>query len=140
MSHVADIGVRRIATKEVIHGDPTVELGTPGIAKRSAQADPAVPSGANATVAQTIPVDEGFVILHAGIRPVPTDLLPGGAVVGDPLYITEADNTLVDAAAALDVNGVIADGFVRFGRLEADEDPSAPDTHSLVNLDLRDTF
>jgi hypothetical protein len=138
MPYQANIGrARRIATKEVMHGDPAVELGTPGTAAKSTQSQPGVPNAANAEVARTILEDEGFVIFHAGIVSVRTDLLPAGAEEGDPLYITEADNSLADAAEALTA-GVLEAGFVKFGRVEG-EDASSAD-HTLVNLDLRDTF
>jgi hypothetical protein len=124
------------ATKEARHKSPAVELFHPGIALKSENPDPMVPNAANAALAETIAVGEEMVIALTGVWPVAIDDLPGGAVVGDPLYITRADNVLVNAATAL-TGGVIEAPYVKFGRISAID---ATLDEALVNLNLRDTF
>lgn len=116
------------ATKAVRHKRPTIELGHPGIALKSSQPAPAVPSTANAQAAEQIAVGEEMVVALSGAWPVETSLLPAGAVAGQALFIRDADNVLVDAAGV---------GISKFGRI------SSIDTTlglALVNLNLRDTF
>jgi hypothetical protein len=117
-----------VATKAVRHKRPAVELHHPGMALKSAQPAPMVPTVANAALAEGIVVGEEFVIALDGAWPVEVALLPAGAAAGDPLWIREADNVLVNAAGA---------GILKFGRI------SSIDTTlglALVNLNLRDTF
>lgn len=124
------------ATKEVRHKDPAVENFHPGIALKSAQPEPMAVNTANAEAAQQIPVGEEMVIAMTGAWPVDVDLLPAGAAVGDPLWITIADNALADDAEAL-TGGITEAGYVKFGRI------SSIDTllgRALVNLNLRSTF
>jgi hypothetical protein len=125
-----------VATKATTHGAPAVELNHPGIAAKSQQVAPMVPSVANAAIAQQIAISEPFIIMLAGKHEVATSLLPGGAVAGTPLYIRASDNALVLAATAL-TGGVLNAGFQRFGVID-----SIDTTHgrALVNLDLRSSF
>lgn len=117
-----------IATKAVRHKRPAIELHHPGVALKSAQPAPMVPTVANAALAEGIVVGEEFVIALTGVWPIEVSLLPGAAVAGDPLWIVEADNTLANAAAA---------GRIKFGRISAIDTVLAL---ALVNLNLRDTF
>jgi len=56
--------------------------------------------------------------------------------VGDPVYITLADNSLADAAEAL-TSGLVEAAYSKFGRITAiDEDTE----RATVNLNLRDTL
>lgn len=121
--------VTRVATKEVKHGDPAVELGAPGIAFKAQEGIPVLPSFAAAVAAKKIKVGEEFVIGIAGRHSVRTELLPGGAKAGDPLFIKLSDNSLVAAAGG---------GIVKFGVLE--HEPDATMDRASVNFDLRDTF
>lgn len=121
--------VRRIATKAVKHGDPTIEKGAPGIAFKSQEGTPVLPSFAAAVAAKEIEVNEEFVVGIGGRHPVRTELLPVGVVEGAPIYIKESNNELVAAAGG---------GIKKFGVLESEPDP-AMDT-AQVNFDLRDTF
>lgn len=116
------------ATKATTHGAPAVELNHAGIAAKSAQVAPMVPSVANAAIAQQIAVNETFVIMLSGKHEVPTSALPAGSVAGTQLWITPADNTLKSASAA---------GLVKFGVID-----SIDTTHgrALVNLDQRGSF
>jgi hypothetical protein len=125
-----------VATKATVHGRPVVENKHPGIAAKSAQAAPAAVSVANATAAQAIAIGEEMVIMLAGLHDVAVSLLPGSAAVGDPLWITIADNVLANAATAL-TGGVTEAAYVKFGVI------SSIDTTlgiSQVNLNLRDTL
>lgn len=100
-----------LATKAVAHGAPAVENRHPGIAAKSAQAQPAAVSVASALAAQQIGVGEEMVIMLAGLHEfLPTSLLPAGAAVGDPLWIRTADNSLTNQAGALAtlLTGVVA--------------------------------
>lgn len=130
--------VVRVFTKETLHGDPAVEQHAAGIAKKTLQMPGGVPTAANALANQTILEDEEAAIFIDGILPVREDLLPGGAAVGDALYITIADNVLVLAGVAL-TGGVLEAAFDKFGRVESLDDPSSAD-HALVNLGARDSF
>jgi hypothetical protein len=126
-----------IATKATAHGKPATEHGHPGIAAKSAQPAPAAVSVANAAAAQQIAIGEEFVIMLDGLHEVAVADLPGGAAVSNPLYIREADNVLVLAATALDVNNVLKAGFKKYAVV------SSIDTtlgRALVNLNLRSTF
>lgn len=105
------------ATKATTHGAPAVELGHAGIAAKSAQIPPLVPSVANAVIAQAIAIGEEFVLMMDGVHEVAVSALPGGAAAGNPLYIKAADNTLALAATALTA-GVLNAGFWKFGLLD----------------------
>jgi hypothetical protein len=117
-----------IATKATTHGAPAVELNHAGVAAKSAQIAPMVPSVANAAIAQQIAVSEPFIIMLAGKHEVATSLLPGGAVAGTQLWITPADNSLKSATAA---------GLVKFGVIDSID---ATRGRALVNLDQRSSF
>lgn len=101
-----------VATKATVHGDPAVEHKHPGIAAKSSQAAPAVPSVANALAAQQIAIGEELVIMLLGLHEVDTDLLPGGAAAGDALYIAEADNSLLSAAEVAAILPTLVTGTV----------------------------
>lgn len=118
-----------VATKAVNHGDPTIENGFPGVAFKQQQLGAFVDP--TSTAARQIAVGESFVIQFGGVHEVAGALIPGGvaaAPVGTPIYITDADNTLVLAAGA---------GISKFGRVE-----SVDTTRSVVhvNAEARDTF
>lgn len=117
-----------VATKATVHGAPAVENAHPGIAAKSSQVEPMVASAANALLAQNIAIGEEMVIMLAGAHEVAVADLPAGAAAGDPLWITEADNSLADAAGA---------GLVKFGRISSIDVALG---RALVNLNLRDTF
>lgn len=125
-----------IATKATSHGAPAVEKNHPGVAAKSGQASPAYPSEANALLAKNIAIGEEFVIMLAGAHHVDVDLLPDGAVVGDPVYITVADNALADAAEAITA-GLVESAYRKFGRISEIDTASGL---ALVNLNLRDTL
>lgn len=116
------------ATKATVHGAPAVEVKHAGIAAKSAQVAPMAPSVANAAIAQQIPIGEQFVIMLDGTHEVATSLLPGGAAVGDALWIVIADNTLANAAAA---------GRVKFGIIDAIDTVLG---RAVVNLTQRSSF
>jgi hypothetical protein len=99
-----------VATKAVAHGAPAVENRHPGIAAKSAQAQPAAVSVANALAAQQIAVGEEMVIMLTGLHDFPSSFLPVAAAVGDPLWIRTADNSLTNQAGALAtlLTGVVA--------------------------------
>lgn len=92
------------ATKATVHGRPAVELNHAGIAYKSAQPAPAVPSVANATAATQIAIGEEFVMSMDGAHEFASTLLPGGAKAGDRLWINPADNSLQASARAGQVN------------------------------------
>lgn len=117
-----------VATKPLRHKQPAIEDGHPGVGLKSAQPAPMVPNAANAAAAEAIAVGEEFVIALTGAWPIEVDLLPAAAAVGDPLWITEADNALAAAGGA---------GLVKFGRISSID---ATLGLALVNLNLRDTF
>lgn len=124
------------ATKQVNHGDPSVELGHGGIAAKSAQTPPMAPSVANALLAQQIAVGEEFTIMLDGIHEVSTTLLPVGAVAGSQLYIEADDNSLVLAAEAT-TGGVLNAGFTKFGVIDSIDTALG---EALVNLTQRSSF
>lgn len=138
MSSVEQPGQRYsvVATKAAVHKDPAVEKGHPGIALKSDNPDPMVPSAANAILAKAIDVGDEFVIAMSGAWPVRTALLPVGFAVGDPLWIERADNSLANAAEALTA-GLMEAAYVKFGVISAIDTVAA---EALVNLNLRDTF
>lgn len=121
--------VTRTATKQVKHGDPTVELGAPGIAYKSQEGVPVLPSFAAAVAAKLIKVGEEMIVGIGGRHPVRSELIPGGVEAGDPLFIKTSDNSLQAAAGG---------GIVKFGVLE--QEPDATMDWAEVNFDLRDTF
>jgi hypothetical protein len=121
--------VNRIATKEVRHGDPTVEKGAPGIAFKATEGIPVLPSFAAAVASKEIKVGEPLVVGIAGRHAVRASLLPGGTEEGSPLYITVANNVLVAAPGG---------GIVKFGVQEEEVEES--EEWVWVNFDLRDTF
>lgn len=125
-----------IATKATTHGAPATELGHPGVAAKSAQAAPMVPSLANAAIAQQIAIGEEFVIMLSGVHEVATSLLPGGAAAGSKLYIKESDNSLVLAATAL-ASGVLNAGYLRWGVIDSVDSTRG---RAAVNFNLRGTF
>lgn len=125
-----------IATKATTHGSPVVELNHAGIAAKSEQVAPMVPSVANAAIAQQIAIGEEFIIMMDGQHEVLISALPGGAAAGNPVYIKVADNTLALAATALTA-GVLNAGFVKFGLLDSlDTDLGT----AVVNLTQRSSF
>jgi hypothetical protein len=121
--------VNRTATKEVRHGDPTIEKGAPGIAYKSQEGIPVLPSFAAAVAAKVIKAGEEFIVGIAGRHAVRAELLPGGTVEGSPLFIKESDNSLQNAAGA---------GIKKFGVQE--EEVDSAEGWVWVNFDLRDTF
>lgn len=126
-----------LATKIVNHGDPCVEIAHPGIAAKSAQIAPGVPSVAGAAAAQAIAVGEDFVIMMTGVHEVATSKLPVGAnAAGGLLYIRASDNALVAAATAL-TSGALNAGFFRFGVVDSVD---ASRGVAQVNLNLRGAF
>lgn len=125
-----------IATKATSHGAPATELGHPGIAAKSAQIAPGVPSVASAAAAVLIAIGEDFVIMLTGVHEVATSLLPGGTVAGSKLYIKESDNTLALAATAL-TTGLLNAGFLKFGVVDSIDSGHG---RAQVNLNLRGTF
>lgn len=91
-------------TKASAHNHPAVELGHAGIAYKSAQPAPAVPSVANAAAAVLIAIGEEAVIHMEGTHTILASLLPAGAKAGDKLWINPADNTLSKLALPGEVN------------------------------------
>lgn len=144
-----------VATKAAVHKTPACELHMPGIALKSAQPVPMVPTAANAIAAQAIAIGEEFVIALSGIWPIPSALLPAGAAAGDPLWITEADNSLASAADAAAVvpslvTGVVAaNNAIRWTKADANDDrtprvqlvnPGANDQALAIDVDGRDVI
>lgn len=82
------------ATKESAHNHPAIELNHAGIAHKSQQIPPGVPSNAAAAAAKLIAIGEEFVIDMDGVHTFESSLLPGGAKAGERLWINPADNTL----------------------------------------------
>jgi hypothetical protein len=116
------------ATKQVNHGDPTVELNHAGVAAKSTQPPPMAPSVANAALAVQIAVGETFTIMMDGSHTVRTALLPVGYAVGTQLWITPATNALVSTAAA---------GLVKFGIIDS---INAATATAIVNLSQRGSY
>lgn len=77
------------ATKEVLHGAPCIEDHFPGLAFKTKQEPWA---GVTSTDLQTIAVGEDFNIVGGGKAMGVAK--PGGAAVGDPVWINEATNAL----------------------------------------------
>lgn len=96
------------ATKESGHNHPAVELNHAGIANKSMQIPPGVPSNAAAAAAKVIAVGEEFVIHLEGAHTFESSFLPGGAGVGDRLYISPADNSLSMLSAPGAVNAAVS--------------------------------
>lgn len=124
------------ASKATVHGAPVIEEGFPGIAHKSTQAGGAYPNAANALAATRIAVGEEMVIKHMGRVEVDTDLLFADPRRGDEVYITEADNRLVNAAGGAS-GGLPRAGFRKYGRIEEVDSASGLTT---VNLNARSTF
>lgn len=123
------VGPVTVATK---HGDPVVIEGFAGIAHTIDQPLPITDPTSQAQIdaSQTIAVGvDGLVNLEGNVD-VRTALLPAGAVVGTPLWIDPADNTLKNAAAA---------GRLKFGMVEA-LDGAQFAGYSKVNLTQRSAF
>lgn len=126
------------ATKEVVHGNPCVELQHAGIAHKSTQAVPAVPNVANATAARNILIGEQMVIHMDGMHEFPSALLPGGAKVGDRLFIKHSNNALVAVAAGAAVDKIVEEGtHTKFGVLDEIDTVGA---RAHVNLTQRSSF
>lgn len=121
--------VDRIATKTVLHGHPSIENGVPGIAFKSQQALPALPTVANSTAARTIAIGEEFILDTSGRHEILSSLLPGGVGAGDAIYIRVADNVLESASGS---------GIVKFALCESD--PVDSTGLVAINFNLRDTF
>jgi hypothetical protein len=125
-----------VATKNTSHGKPATELGHAGIAAKSAQIAPMVPSVANAALAVAIPIGEPFIVMLDGSHEVAVSDLPGGAVAGSKIYIRESDNALVLAATAV-TSGVLNAGFLKFGVVDSIDSTLG---RALVNLTQRSSF
>lgn len=117
-----------VATKAVLHGDPCIENGVPGVAFKNAQlgtfVDPSVAG------ARTVAVNEKFTIQIGGKIFVRTALLNGGLGAfpeGTKCYIKTADNTIDPAAT----------GAVKFGVVQK-VDTARGGVY--INTNLRDTF
>jgi hypothetical protein len=85
-----------VATKAVLHGDPCVETGFPGVAFKNAQINRYVDP--ISTAARQVQVGESFTIMLGGTVEVKASLFPGGlpaAVAGEPVYIRAVDNVLL---------------------------------------------
>lgn len=127
-----------VATKTTGHNKPVVELNHAGIAAKSEQALPAVPSVANAAAAQVIAIGEAFVIMLSGVHEFPSTLLPGGAKAGDRIAIKASDNSLVAVANAAAANKAIEEGLlVKFGVVDSLD---AVTGLCKVNLTARNSF
>lgn len=124
------------ATKATSHGKPAVELAHPGIAAKSTQVAPMVPSVANAALAVQIGIGEEFVIMLTGVHEVAVADLPAGAAAGDPLYIKASDNTLHKAVDAV-TSGALNAGFFKFGVIDSIDTTLG---RAQVNLNLRGAF
>lgn len=124
------------ATKATAHGKPVVENRHPGFAAKSAQAAPMAVSVANALLAQQIEVGEEMVIMLTGVHEVAVADLPGGAAVGDRIYITLADNVLTTHAIAT-TGDVLEAAYAKFGIISSID---ATLGRALVNLNLRSVF
>lgn len=122
-----------VATKAVQHRRPVVEDNVPGIAFKSTntQGIPFVAPLLDAPTAATlIAIGEAFVIEVGGMHELlPASILPAGAVVGAPLWINVADNTLQAAAGA---------GRIKFGVIDRIDVPLTGTF--AVNANLRDSF
>ena len=96
MPHEQPGGVHEaVATKVVLHGDPSVEDGFAGTAAKTAEpsryTDPATDGR------RSIALTEAFEIMLSGIHSIRQALFPGGTMpdVGDRVYITSAANAVV---------------------------------------------
>lgn len=115
-----------VATKQVTHGDPTVEDHMAGIAYKQQEKSWTLGSAGRDVIA----VAESFAIAHKGQWFVRAALITTPAK-GDPLFITEVDNTLSKTTAA---------GKVPFGRIVslAGDNRGTPTGYVVVDLDARD--
>lgn len=125
-----------VATKASVHGNPVVEVGHAGIGAKSGQPAPAAVSVANATAAQAIAIGDDMVVMMEGLHTFASSFLPGGAAVGNPVYIRASDNALVLAATALTA-GVLNAGFWKFGLISEIDTALA---RVSINLSRRDSF
>lgn len=126
------------ATKEVTHGNPCVEANHAGIAHKSTQIAPGVPSTAAAEAARKIIVGEQMVIHMTGMHEFPSSLLPGSSAVGDRLLIKKSDNSLVKAVEGAKEDEPAELGtHVKFGVID-EIDTVAGRAH--VNLTERASF
>lgn len=121
---------------ELRHKEPAYEAGMAGIAYKSSQAAPGVPSTAAAAAAQVIADGETFVINQNGSDWLDDSFLPAGAVEGSRLYIEHATDALVLAATAL-TDGAMEAGYSKFGIVN---DIDADAGRFEVNLNARSSF
>lgn len=115
-----------VATKQVTHGNPTTEDHIAGVAVK--QQEQSWTLGiANRNI---ILVGEALAIIHKGQTQIPASLVTTPAK-GDPLFITEADNTLTKTTAA---------GKLPFGRITevAGGNRGVPTGFIRVDMDARD--
>ncbi|HEX7088742.1 MAG TPA: capsid cement protein [Longimicrobiales bacterium] len=101
------------ATKACRHGQIVVEDGFVGSAFKVDQVDRFV----RPVDAQDIAIGEEFEIQLGGIHEAPAEGALAALGVGDPVFITEADNTLVAAGGA----GILPVGIVT--EVDASRDP-----------------
>jgi hypothetical protein len=95
-------------TKLSGHNHPAVELNHAGIAQKSQQIPPGVPSNAAAAAAKVIEIGEEAVIDMNGSHTFESSFLPGGAAAGSRLWINPADNTLSLSASPGAVNPAVS--------------------------------
>lgn len=116
------------ATKIVNHGDPTSEDHVAGIAIKQQEQSWTLGIANRAQVGS----GEAFAIVHKGQVLVRAALITTPAK-GDPLFITEADNTITKTTAA---------GKLPLGRIMslAGDNRGTPTGFVVVDLDARDSI
>lgn len=116
-----------VATKTVVHGESVTEAGVVGTAVKQQLAPFGTGPASNAAL-KTVQIGESFAIITKGIVEVAA---VGSPVVGDPIYIVAADNTLTKTASA----------NFKYGRIaEIAGSRGTPTGRMRVNLDLKDSF
>lgn len=90
-----------VATKQVTHGNPTIEDGVAGIAIKQVEQSWTL----GIANRQIIAIGEQFAILHTGVAQVASSLL-ASAAKGDAVYITPATNALTRNTAPASATNV----------------------------------
>jgi hypothetical protein len=129
------VGIRHtaVATKAVIHGNPTIEDGFEGIAFKVKQLGQFVdPTN---VAARTIEVGETFEIQVGGIHEIVRSGNLAAAVVGNDVYIKVSDNTMGLVAQGL-TSGVLTSGWKKFGKITARDTSRSPQILRVNSNDL----
>lgn len=117
-----------VATKQVVHGNPTTEDHVAGTAVKQQEKSWTLGTANR----DRVEIGEPFAILHKGEAQIPASLVSAPAK-GDPIFITEADNTLTKTTAA---------GKLPFGRIIsiAGDNRGTPTGFIRIDMDARDSI